>query len=74
MHIFHPIFFNAAQLNFGYFSSYEKFNWIISSPESKNVSSKSLKKLDQEFKKGHHGYIDSFIVIKENVIVFEEYY
>lgn len=52
----------------------EKFNWIISSPESKNVSSKILKKLDQEFKKGHHGYIDSFIVIKENVIVFEEYY
>ena len=52
----------------------EKFNWIISSPESKNVSSKSLKKLDQEFKKGHHGYIDSFIVITENVIVFEEYY
>ena len=52
----------------------EKFNWVISSPESKNVSSKILKKLDQEFKKGHHGYIDSFIVIKENVIVFEEYY
>ena len=52
----------------------EKFNWVISSPESKNVSSKILKKLDQEFKQGHHSYIDSFIVIKENVIVFEEYY
>lgn len=52
----------------------EKFNWIISSPESKNVSPKILKKLDQEFKKSPHCYIDSFIVIKENVIVFEEYY
>ena len=29
----------------------EKFNWIISSPESKNVSSKLLKKLDQNLKK-----------------------
>ena len=52
----------------------EKFNWVISSPESKNVSSKILKKLDQEFKQGHHSYIDSFIAIKENVIVFKEYY
>ena len=52
----------------------EKFNWIISSPESKNVISKILKKLNQELKKGHHSYIDSFIVITENVIAFEEYY
>ena len=29
----------------------EKFNWVISSPESKNVSSKILKKLDQNLKK-----------------------
>tara|TARA_B100001564_G_scaffold334000_1_gene322095 strand:- start:15 stop:314 length:300 start_codon:yes stop_codon:yes gene_type:complete len=52
----------------------EKFNCIISSPKSKNVSSKILKTLNQELKKGHHSYIDSFIVITENVIVFEEYY
>ena len=29
----------------------EKFNWIISHPESKNVSAKILKKLDQNLKK-----------------------
>ena len=52
----------------------EKFNWMIASPESKGLDSKSLKKLDQELKKGDHGYVDSFIVIKNNVIVFEEYY
>ena len=52
----------------------EKFNWMIASPESKGLNSKSLKKLDQELKKGDHGYVDSFIVIKENMLVFEEYY
>ena len=52
----------------------EKFSWQIATPESKGLDSKVLHKLHKEFEELKHGYINSFIVIKRNAIVFEEYY
>ena len=54
----------AAQDNF----------WLVSSPQAQGVNPAVLQKLHQEFKDGHHGYIDNFLVIKNGYIVFEEYY
>ena len=52
----------------------EKFSWQIATPESKGLDSKILHNLHKEFEELKHGYINSFIVIKRNAIVFEEYY
>ena len=52
----------------------EKFSWQIATPESKGLDSKILRNLHKEFEELKHGYINSFIVIKGNAIVFEEYY
>ena len=52
----------------------EKFSWQIATPESKGLDSKILRNLHKEFEELKHGYINSFIVIKRNAIVFEEYY
>ncbi len=52
----------------------EKFSWQIATPESKGLDSKILRNLHKEFEELKHGYINSFIVIKGNAIIFEEYY
>jgi len=52
----------------------ESINWKLSNPETQNVDSNILQKLHQELKNGTHGYIDSFLVIRNNHLLFEEYY
>ena len=52
----------------------EKFSWQVATPESKGLDSKILRNLHKEFEELKHGYINSFIVIKGNAIIFEEYY
>ncbi len=48
--------------------------WPLSSLEQQGVNSAVIQKLHQEFKDGRHGYVDSFLIIKNGYIVFEEYY
>jgi len=55
-------------------SSNHTSEWSISSPETKGVSATDLEKLHQEFENGDHGYINSFLVVKEGDIIFERYY
>jgi|TARA_B110000914_G_C15512284_1_gene471444 hypothetical protein len=52
----------------------ESIDWAISSPEIQGISQDKLLQLHQELKNGTHGYIDSFLVIKNNHLVFEKYY
>jgi len=67
------IFFSMMTLDNIHASSAEEF-WNLSSPESKGMNSIVLKELHKEFKNSEHGYIDSFLVIKDGDIVFEKYY
>jgi CubicO group peptidase (beta-lactamase class C family) len=42
--------------------------------KSFNLDTTHFNELHQEFKKGSHGYIDSFLVIQSEEVIFEEYY
>jgi CubicO group peptidase (beta-lactamase class C family) len=52
----------------------EPINWKVSDPETQYVDSNILQQLHEEFKNGAHGYIDSFLVIRNKHLIFEEYY
>ena len=52
----------------------QSIDWVISSSEKQGMSQEKLLQLDQELKNGIHGFIDSFLVIRNNHLVFEEYY
>ena len=65
------VFGNALEVEI---SSNKTDDWSISSPENKGVDVAVLEELHQEFENGKHGYIDSFLVIKEGDIIFERYY
>ena len=52
----------------------EPINWKASDPETQYVDSNILQQLHEEFKNGAHGYIDSFLVIRNKHLIFEEYY
>ena len=67
------IIFYIMMFNNTHASSNEEV-WNLSTPESKGINSIVLKELHNEFKNSEHGYIDSFLVIKDGDIVFEKYY
>ena len=48
--------------------------WEFTNPEQEGVNSSILKKLSEEFKSGKHGYIDAFLLIRNEKIIFEQYY
>ena len=48
--------------------------WSVSPPYAQGVNPYFLQQLHQEFETGLHGYIDSFLVIKNGHLIFEEYY
>ena len=48
--------------------------WEFTNPEQEGVNSLILKKLSEEFKSGNHGYVDAFLLIKNEKIIFEQYY
>ena len=49
-------------------------NMNQSSRSSHEIDISLLMKLNEEFKEGEHGYIDSFLAIQNNEIIFEQYY
>ena len=73
LHVFLALFILLCGTNM-FANASEKFSWQIATPESKGLDSKILHNLHKEFEELKHGYINSFIVIKRNAIVFEEYY
>ena len=48
--------------------------WEFTNPEQEEVNSSILKKLSEEFKSGKHGYVDAFLLIRNEKIIFEQYY
>ena len=79
MYINNPAFFLKnifflMMFTFGMNAAAETNKWKISKPEIERIDSSVLQEIHQEFKNGNHGYIDSFLVIRNGSIVFEEYY
>ena len=79
MHLINPSFslkniFLLIVFAFGINANADSNKWNTSEPETEGIDLSVLKDLHQEFKNGIHGYIDSFLVIRNGNIVFEEYY
>ena len=52
----------------------QTINWDIEQPASQGVNANVIQELHQEFKDGQHGYIDSFLIIRNDQLIFEKYY
>ena len=52
----------------------QTINWDIEQPASQDVNANVIQELHQEFKDGQHGYIDSFLIIRNDQLIFEKYY
>ena len=59
---------------FGVNVTAETNKWDTSEPKTEGIDPSVLQEIHQEFRNGNHGYIDSFLVIRNGSIVFEEYY
>ena len=68
------LIFISALLWFGRLAVAGEEFWSLSQPHTQGVNEAILQRLHQEFQDGSHGYIDSFLVIKNGQLVFEEYY
>jgi CubicO group peptidase (beta-lactamase class C family) len=55
-------------------SQAQTINWEIKQPGSQSVNAKIIEELHEEFKDGQHGYIDSFLIIRNNQLIYERYY
>ena len=52
----------------------QTINWDIGQPASQGVNANVIQELHQEIKDGQHGYIDSFLIIRNDQLIFEKYY
>jgi CubicO group peptidase (beta-lactamase class C family) len=49
-------------------------NWQGSTPEQEDLDAQAIAQLDEEFRSGKHGYVDSMLIIRNGRMVFEAYY
>jgi CubicO group peptidase (beta-lactamase class C family) len=49
-------------------------NWQVSTPEREGLDARAIARLDEEFRSGKHGYVDSMLIIRNGRMVFEAYY
>jgi CubicO group peptidase (beta-lactamase class C family) len=49
-------------------------NWQVSTPEQEGLDAHGIAQLDEEFRSGKHGYVDSMLIIRNGRMVFEAYY
>ena len=48
--------------------------WQTSTPAKEGLDAKAIQKLDEEFRAGEHGYVDSMLIVRKGRLVFEAYY
>jgi CubicO group peptidase (beta-lactamase class C family) len=48
--------------------------WQRSAPEQEGLDARAIAQLDEEFRSGKHGYVDSMLIIRNGRMVFEAYY
>jgi CubicO group peptidase (beta-lactamase class C family) len=49
-------------------------DWQVSTPEQEGLDARAIAQLDEEFRSGKHGYVDSMLIIRNGRMVFEAYY
>lgn len=48
--------------------------WEVSTPAKEGLDERAISQLDEEFRKGMHGYVDSMLIVRNGRIVFEASY
>jgi CubicO group peptidase (beta-lactamase class C family) len=48
--------------------------WEVSTPVKEGLDERAISQLDEEFRKGMHGYVDSMLIVRNGRIVFEANY
>jgi CubicO group peptidase (beta-lactamase class C family) len=49
-------------------------DWQMSTPEQEGLDAQAIARLDEEFRSGKHGYVDSMLIIRNGRLLFEAYY
>jgi CubicO group peptidase (beta-lactamase class C family) len=49
-------------------------SWQTSTPEQEGLDGQAIAQLDEEFRAGKHGYIDSMLIVRNGRLAFEAYY
>jgi len=49
-------------------------DWQVSTPDREDLDARAIAQLDEEFRSGKHGYVDSMLIIRNGRMVFEAYY
>ena len=49
-------------------------SWQTSTPEQEGLDAQAIAQLDEEFRAGKHGYVDSMLIIRNGRLAFEAYY
>ncbi len=49
-------------------------SWQTSTPEQEGLDGQAIAQLDEEFRAGKHGYVDSMLIIRNGRLAFEAYY
>jgi len=49
-------------------------SWQVSTPEREGLDARAIAQLDDEFRSGKHGYVDSMLIIRNGRMAFEAYY
>jgi CubicO group peptidase (beta-lactamase class C family) len=49
-------------------------DWEGSTPEQEGLDAQAIAQLDEEFRAGKHGYVDSMLIIRNGRMAFEAYY
>lgn len=49
-------------------------SWQTTTPEQEGLDARAIAQLDEEFRAGTHGYIDSMLIIRDGRLAFEAYY
>jgi CubicO group peptidase (beta-lactamase class C family) len=55
-------------------ASWPSESWQTSTPEQEGLDGPAIRKLDEEFRAGKHGYVDSMLIVRNGRLAFEAYY
>ena len=55
-------------------TSWPSERWQTSTPEQEGLDGQAIRKLDDEFRAGEHGYVDSMLIVRNGRLAFEAYY
>ena len=55
-------------------ASWPSESWQTSTPEQEDLDGPAIRRLDEEFRAGKHGYVDLMLIVRNGRLAFEAYY